>query len=229
MSDAEEWKRDRFHPDFRLGSLTTITHCFDFICPWSWVGWHHEQRLTQEFGVTFDWRPFELVPPGMDFSPPPPRPADPDAPPQPPGRFDVYAHAEGVPMRSPKPPFVRSHAALLASEFARAQGRFDAFVEAVYRAYWERAEGISNLSVLETLAEGVGIDGAGLTESVRAERFAERIVPFDDPAYAIGIRHIPTFLFGNEEKLAEANYSDLAHATERFLFRAKKLHGGGAK
>ncbi len=218
-------ERNRFSDKFTLGSLTTITLCHDYICPWCWVGFLHARRLNEEYGVTFDWCGFELIPPGMDYTPAPPRPADPNAPPRPPGRFDQFLLDENLEMPSPRPAFVRSHAALLGAEFAQAEGRFDAYNEAVYRAYWERREDISDLTVLEKLAEEAGLPGAALVEAIRSEQQAENIVPFDDEAYALGIRHVPTFLFGAEEKLAEANYSDLAHATERFLFRAKRLKG----
>ncbi len=132
-------------------------------------------------------------------------------------------------MPAPRPAFARSHRALLGAEFARVAGRFDAYNETVYRAYWEEREDISEPAVLERLAARAGLDAAAFSDAVNAERFAENIVPFDDEAYATGIRHVPTFLFGAEEKMAEANYADLAHAAERFLVRAKKFQKGDAK
>ena len=218
-------ERNHESPRFALGSLTTITLAHDYICPWCWVGFLHARRLKEEYGVTFDWRGFELIPPGMDLTPAPPRPADPNAAPRPPGRFDLFLQTEGIEMPSPQPSFVRSHAALLGAEFAQAEGCFDAYNEAVYRAYWERREDISDLAVLGKLALEAGLSDTALIEAVQSERHAENVVPFDDPAYALGIRHVPTFLFGAEEKLAEANYNDLAHATERFLFRVQRLKG----
>lgn len=220
-------ERNRHSPRFALGSLTTVTLAHDYLCPWCWVGFLHARRLADDFGLAFDWRGFELIPPGMDFSPAPPRPAEPNAPPRAPGRFDQFLVEEGIEMRSPRPAFARSHRALLGAEFARVEGRFDAYNEAVYRAYWEERQDISEPAVLERLAAGAGLDPAAFSASVNAERFAENIVPFDDEAYAMGIRHVPTFLFGAEEKMAEANYADLAHAAERFLVRAKKFQKGG--
>lgn len=210
---------------FQLGTLTHVVLIHDYICPWCWVGFLHARRLADEFGLTFDWRGFELIPPGMDFSPPPPRPAEPEVPPRPPGRFDQFLVDEGIEMPAPRPAFTRSHRALLGAEFARAENKFDAYNEAVYHAYWEERQDISEPAVLERLAADAGLDTAAFSASVNAERFAENIVPFDDEAYAMGIRHVPTFLFGAEEKMAEANYADLAHAAERFLVRAEKFKG----
>lgn len=218
-------ERNYKSPKFTLGSLTTITLFHDYICPWCWVGFHQARRLTGEFGLAFDWRGAELIPPGMAYTPaaPSPKSAAPAAPPRPKGRFDRFLDEEGIVLPAPRPAFVRSHAALLGAEFARDAGHFDAFNEAVYRGFWEHHEDISDLAVLERLASAVGLDGAALAASVRAERFAETIVPFDEDAYARGIRHVPTFLFGAEEYLAEAHYADLAHAAERFLARAKRF------
>jgi predicted DsbA family dithiol-disulfide isomerase len=217
--------RDWQHPDFALGSLTTILLAHDYICPWCYVGFLQSRRLTAEFAVTFDWRGAELVPPSMEWHPAPPKPADPNAPPKPPSRFDLFAESEGIEMPSPRPAFVRSHLALLGAEYAlcEAPESFDAYNEAVYRGYWENRDDISDLAVLTRYAEAAGMNVAAFVESVQSERHAENIIPFDDVAYGVGIRHVPTFLFNAEEKLAEAAYSDLARATERFLIRAAKF------
>jgi predicted DsbA family dithiol-disulfide isomerase len=222
-------ERNYKSPKFVLGSLTTITIFSDYICPWCWVGWRHARRLTKKYGVTFDWRGAELVPPSMEFKSAPPKPVDPSAPPPTPSRFDLFLRSERIPLRSPRPPFVRSHAALLGAEFAQNEGpeAFDAYNEGVFRAYWERHEDISDRAVLSALAEQAGLSGDGLVESVRAERYAENVVPFDEEAYTIGVRHVPMFLFGGEELLSEANYTDLAHATERFLYRLDRLRKAG--
>ncbi len=223
------------HPDernyksekFVLGSLTSITLYHDYLCPWCWIGFLQSQRLQSEFGLTFDWRGAELMPASIPRTPAPPKTEDPDAPPAPPApksRFDLFVESEGFVMPTPRPPFVRTHNALLGAEWARAEGAaaFDLYNEAVYRAYWEQSEDISNPEVLEALAKNVGLNGGTLVDSIRADRYTESIVPFDHDAYATGIRHVPTFIFGAEELLAEANYTDLAHAAERFLFRLER-------
>ncbi|MES2465584.1 MAG: DsbA family protein [Armatimonadota bacterium] len=222
-SDERNYKSDHF----TLGSLTSITLYHDFLCPWCWVGFLQAKRLAAEYRLAFDWRGAELMPANLPHTPAPPKPVDPGAPPPPPAaksRFDLFVESEGFVMPTPRPPFVRTHNALLGAEWARAEGpeAFDAYNEAVYRAYWEQGLDISDPEVLRSLADSHGLNGAALTESIRAERYAENILPFDDDAYATGIRHVPTFIFGAEEFLAEANYTDLAHAAERFLFRLER-------
>ncbi|MBC8104061.1 MAG: DsbA family protein [Cytophagales bacterium] len=213
--------------NFVLGSLTTVTLYHDYICPWCWIGFIHAQRLQAQYDLRFDWRGAELIPPGMPYEAAPPKPANLNAPPASPapkGRFDLFVQTEGLVMPEPRPKFVRTHSALLGAEWAWHQGGdvFDRYNAAVYRAYWEQQKDIGEVAVLVKLAEEEGIDAEAMTRSIREERYNDNIVPFDDAAYATGIRHVPTFLFGAEESLAEANYSDLTHAAERFLFRRER-------
>lgn len=223
--DPEErnYRSDRF----TLGSLTSVTLYHDFLCPWCWVGFLQSRRLLSDYGLTFDWRGAELMPASIPHTPAPPKPVDPNAPPPPPApknRFDLFVESEGIVMPSPRPSFVRTHNPLLGCEWARVEGpeAFDIYNEAVYRAFWEQRQDISDLEILESLAKAGGLNGTALVESIRAERYAENIVPFDDDAYVTGIRHVPTFIFGAEEFLAEANYADLSHAAERFQFRLER-------
>ncbi len=223
--------RNRNSDKFELGSLTNVVVAHDFLCPWCYVGWFHAKRLTQEFGLTLDWRGFELMPPEMEYTPSPPKPVDPDAPPAPPpapSRFELFAVAEGITMPTPRPPFTRTHNALLGAEWARSLGdpaAFDTYNDAVYKAFWEQCADIADVDVLAALADGAGLSGAACADSVRAKRWEENITPYDDEAYRVGIRHVPSFIFNGEELLAEAPYADLARAAERFLIRAEKFTG----
>jgi predicted DsbA family dithiol-disulfide isomerase len=195
----------------------------DYLCPWCYVGWKQAKQLIAAYGVTLDWVGCELYPPSLPWSTPPPPSATPaPTPPPGPSRFDLFCGVEGIPLPEPRPGRLRTHNALLGAEYAKSIGQFDAFNDAVYVAYWERRENIEDVAVLQALAESVGIDPAALAQSIAEERFNENIVAFDDQAYALGIRHVPTFLFGSEELLAEAHYVELAYATERFLIRKPK-------
>jgi predicted DsbA family dithiol-disulfide isomerase len=216
-------ERSRYSSEFTLGSLTTITICADYVCPWCYPAVFQAKKLTEQFGVSFDWRGFELYPPGMVVAP---RAAvDPNAPPS---RFDRFMEVEGISNPTPRPPFKRSHLALLGAEWALMDvgpEAFTAYNEAVYRAYWDEHRDISKLNILAGIAESVGLDGAALWASVIAKRYESHIVPYDEESYSLEIRNVPTFIFGTTERLSEANYTDLARATERFLLRSAKYAG----
>jgi predicted DsbA family dithiol-disulfide isomerase len=208
-----------------LGALTSITIWHDFLCPWCYVALIQAEKLKAEFGVTIDWRGAELFPPALNFKPGPPKPVDPNAPPVPKTRFDLFCDAEGIEMPTPRPHFANMHSALLASEYATIEHgaeKADEFIAALYRAYWERQQDLGDHAVLSQVAESVGLPSDPLLESVASGKYEANILGFDDDAYAAGIRHVPTFVFGGEERLAEAPYTSLAHATERFLIRLEK-------
>lgn len=207
-----------------LGALTTITLWHDFLCPWCYVGLIQAEKLIAQYGVSLDWRGAELFPPALAFTPSPPKPADPNAPPS---HFDIFVENEGIAM-PPRPGYLPMHNALLAAEYVTVTHGADAaqtFIAALYGAHWEKHEDISRLETLKQYAEVQGLNAAPMLESVAKDGFAAHILDFDDEAYAAGIRHVPTFVFGAEERLAEAPYTDLARATERFLVRVEKRKG----
>lgn len=219
-------ERSRYSSDFNMGTLTTIVVAHDYVCPWCYVALFQTKKLTEQFGVTFDWRGFELYPPGMEV--PGKSVVDPNAPPPPPSRFDRFLEMEELTIPSPRPTFRRSHNALMGAEWALLDVGPEAaeeYNEAVYRAYWQEHKDISKPEVLAAIVERIGLDGAALKASLVARRYESHIVPYDDESYSIGIRHVPTFIFGTSERLAEANYTDLARATERFLLRSAKFVG----
>ena len=198
----------------------------DYLCPWCWVGFFHAERLAAELGVVFDWRGAELYPPELE----PERPSKPGPLPlrnsnRTKTRFDLFCESEQILVPEPRPGFVRTHRALLGAEFVKASTNYAtelAWHEAIYRAYWERCEDIESWEVLAEIGKQLGLDAEALLAAIDAEQGVENILAFDDGAYAKGIRHVPTFIFGTEELLAEAHYIELAYATQRFLVRKPK-------
>jgi predicted DsbA family dithiol-disulfide isomerase len=201
----------------------TIALYHDYLCPWCWVGLFQAQKLSAEFGVTFEWVGAELFPPELN----PERASNPGSytvTTEKKTRFDLFCDAEGIVMSDQRPGFVRTHNALLGAEWAKTQGLevFDTYNEAVYRAFWEKFENIEDVNVLKEIATNAGLNAAEMETSIASGEFEAHILKFDDDAYNAGIRHVPTFVFGAEEQLAEAHYADLARATERFLLRKPK-------
>ena len=93
---------------------------------------------------------------------------------------------------------------------------FDRYNEAIYRAFWERSEDISDPDVLGAIAHNAGLDKADFLNDVRARKYDAKIVRFDQDAYADDITHVPTFRFRGE-RCAEAPYATIREMAERFL------------
>ena len=113
---------------------------------------------------------------------------------------------------------VRTHNALEGAAYAQDKepALFDAYNEAVYRAFWECSEDISDLAFLGRLAEGAGLDKSAFMEAVSSKAYYDAIVRFDDDAYAADITHVPTFKFRGE-RCAEAPYTTIKELAERYL------------
>lgn len=197
----------------------------DYLCPWCWVGFLQAEALEREFNIAFEWIGAELYPPELEGPPSNPGPLPTRDPERPKDRFDLFCDQEGVAFPEPRPGFVRTHRALLGAEYARSISTETerAWHAAVYKAYWLECADIENLQVLRRIGQDIGLDPDALEESIATERHAEEILGFDNPAYAAGIRNVPTFVFGANEQLAEANLDDLRRATERFLIRKARL------
>lgn len=200
-----------------MSQVLTIAH--DFTCPWCWIALHQARQLQKEFGVSIDWRGYELWPEELGWpEPSAPKPEQLNRP-KTPTRIELAYAAQGMaPPTAERPKRMRIHNALEAAEYAREEGKQDAFVEAIYRALYERGERVGDMEALERLAEGVLSDVPQMVRAVEERRFADRIVLFDDPAYAAGVYYVPTFFIG-EERLAEQPFVALRAA----MLRERKL------
>jgi len=194
----------------------TIAH--DYLCPWCWVGFVQAKKLREDFPqIRQVWRGYELLP--EELGPLPnfkPQPKDPNAPLS---RFDLFSEAEGALVPEGRTlGVVRTHYALEGAAYAQDKEpeRFDDYNEAVYRAFWERSEDISDLEVLGSLAEGAGLDKAAFLAAVSAKAYYQEIVRFDDDAYAADVTHVPTFIFRGE-RCAEAPYETIQDLARRYL------------
>jgi len=167
----------------------------DFVCPWCYAASLSLNQLAETEDVSIRWRAYELRPAGS----PPMDPAyrehiETNSRP----RFNAMMKAQfGLEIR--EGPFgIDSRLALIADKYAEAQGN-RGFNEAVKRAYWLEGQDISQLSVLRSIAEGVGLDGAAF-EAVVGDPAAR--APYDvqvtedvRTAAAYGLQGVPAIVF----------------------------------
>ena len=194
----------------------TIPVAHDYICPWCWVGFFQAQKLRQEFGVNIDWIGYELLPKEMEYDTGPPKVEPANKPPTL-SRFGLLMAAEGMVLPPvPKPPKVRSYNAHQATEYAKTEGVQDAFVEAVYRAFWEEGRDINSIDVLGEIAFGIVENIAAMRTAIESDQFDDKVVDFDEGAHAEGVYNVPTFFVG-EKRLAEQPYGVIRKAMVEFM------------
>jgi hypothetical protein len=195
----------------------TIPVAHDFICPWCWAGLLQARRLQADFGVEIDWRGYELFPAGLYWPDYPPAPERPHNRPETPSRLEFLLAADGITMPDVvRPKKMRTYNAHQAAEYAKTEGVGDAFIERLYRGFWENGLEINKPEVIRFLATGLIRDLDALDEAVRTKKFKKNIVDFDDDAYANDVYNVPTYWIGGE-RLAEQPSSILAAAVKRFI------------
>jgi len=195
----------------------SVTIAHDYLCPWCWVGYFHALRLKEEFPkIEQIWVGYELLPeelgPLPDFKP---RPRDRENP----SRFDLFTDSEEVIIPDGRTVgIIRTHNALEGAEWFKehAPDRFDDYNGAVYRGFWQHSVDISDLTLLTEIARDNGADPDSFRSALEAKQYHDKIVRFDDDAYAADVTHVPTFIFRGE-RCAEAPYSTVQELASRYL------------
>ncbi len=192
----------------------TIPVAHDFICPWCWVGMLQAKQLKEDFGVEIEWLGYELFPDELEWPDHAPAPEPPANKPATLTRFEFLLVADDLEMpKSVRPHKMRTHNAHEALEYAKTEGKGDEFNELLYRAYWEKGRDINRPDILLELAQGVLNDPEEMAKAIAEKRFADKIVGFDDDAYASGVYNVPTFYIG-EARYAEQPYVVLKKAIQ---------------
>jgi 2-hydroxychromene-2-carboxylate isomerase len=102
-----------------------------------------------------------------------------------------------------------SLAADRAATWAKQQDVADRFVLALYRRQFAHGEDVSELEVLASAAQDVGIDGRELLDAIQQPEVKQALRRATDEAWELGVRGVPTIrvdgqLFYGDDKLEEA-------------------------
>lgn len=182
----------------------TLTFWFDVHSPWCYLAAHRIGDLARKHGAELLWRPLHL-----------PRLLDAIGGVKPlqatPARVawfqqDILDHAEmqGLPLRYHPAYPLRNSRALRACLHAADQGKAEAFVIRVLRAYWAEEGDISDLSLLARWAAESGLDGASATAAAQSEDYKLRVDANTQEAIGRGVFGVPTvdtgtkLYFGND-------------------------------
>jgi predicted DsbA family dithiol-disulfide isomerase len=115
----------------------------------------------------------------------------------------VYPLAERLNIRIKLPSLQpRSRRAHEAAHWAKHQGTFSEYNEALFRAFFERGEDISNVDVLSRLASDLGLDSNSLQQALDKDEYLESVLADEREARKLGISGVPAFVANREAALS---------------------------
>ena len=133
-------------------------------------------------------------------------------------RDSVYPLAERLGMTMRLPPIQpRSRRAHEAAKWAQTQDQFDAYNAALFRAFFERGEDISDIEVLGKLARDLGLDDSTLSAALQSKQFEPSVLADEREAAELGVHAVPAFVFN--QRFALTGVQPVA-ALEQMLNRA---------
>ncbi len=97
-----------------------------------------------------------------------------------------------------------SRLALMASEYARDQGRYDSFHENMFRAYFTEGLDIGKTDVIAAVAGKSGLDEKDTLSAVRDGRYASRLNEARKEGELRGLTGIPLFIIENKYQIVGA-------------------------
>ncbi len=180
----------------------------DVICPWCYIGKRRLEKALQslagEVEVRLEWLPFQLNPdmPAGGIARADYRRAKfgsvekgrmLDARVAQEGAGEGIAFAFDRMQRTPNT--VAAHQLI---DLAQKQGKGNAVVDALFRAYFEEAKDIGDEAVLKEIAERAGVIGRA------DEKILEEVKEKEGRVRDLGISGVPTFIFNKESGLSGA-------------------------
>ncbi len=185
----------------------------DVICPWCYIGKRRLEKalesLKGEIDARIEWLPFQLNPDmpaagvvRADYrrakfgSVEKGRALD--------ARVAQEGAGEGIDFAFDRmqrtPNTVAAHQLI---DLAQRQGKGDAVVDALFRAYFEEANDIGDEAILNAIAKRAGV--SGWPEETDREKVMEK----EERVRELGISGVPTFIFNRESGLSGAYPPDL--------------------
>ncbi len=173
---------------------------YDFASTYSYLSAMRIEASASAAGVTVDWRPFLLGPifkaQGWTTSPFNFYPAK--------GRYMIrdikrLSHERGLVFHMPSEFPVNGIKAARLALVGKFEGWIAAFTTAIFRAQFETAADISEDTVLETVADELGLDFARLSALIAKPDIKERLRAQTAHAGRIGIFGAPVFVTPDDE------------------------------
>ncbi|MHB8137114.1 MAG: DsbA family oxidoreductase [Smithellaceae bacterium] len=97
-----------------------------------------------------------------------------------------------------------SRLSLMASEYARDMGKYDAFHDNIFHAYFTESMDIGKPDVITTVAAKSGLDAKEAIAAVNDGRYASRLDEARREGELIGLTGIPLFIINKQYKIVGA-------------------------
>ena len=111
---------------------------------------------------------------------------------------------------------IPSRAALIGAKYAEAQGKGPQYHDAVFRAYWQRANNISEVEVLTEIAQAIGLDRGAFLAALNDEQYDAQVEADVEQAYYYGLTGVPALIFGERYLVSGAQpYEVLRQVVEK--------------
>ncbi len=107
--------------------------------------------------------------------------------------------------------------ALEATEYAKEQGQFFPFHDALYKAYWADGRDLGDLAVIEDVADRCDLNTSDLRQRLASRHYQETVMRDFQEATNMGVRGIPAFLIGKYLFTGARPYQDFQAVVERVL------------
>ncbi len=165
----------------------------DNVCPFCTIGARRLEKLKEEMDFEVEWKPFELHPEvpekGMSMD----------------DYFqgagaelvkNVLDYGKDVDIEINTRSLYNSRNSLKVNEFARQEGKFDAFHQAIFKAYMVDDKNIGDLDKLLDIAEEAGLDREKTKEFIKSKEAEELVTKSKNEALRLGINSVPSFIIG---------------------------------
>ena len=117
---------------------------------------------------------------------------------------------------NPGPMGIHSRAALIGAKYAEAQAKGTAYHDAVFRAYWQRANNIDDVDVLAEIAQRIGLERGGFLAALQNEEYEAQVEADIEQADYYGLNGVPALVFENKYLVSGAQpYEALRQVVEK--------------
>ncbi len=211
-------------------ALVPVSVYSDYTCPWCYIGSRRLDRLKEKLSgrVTLDveWKPFEIHPevpregmPVEELGYPEEQWKAMQA------RLREQAADEGLEIGN-RPKVSNTHEALAAAAYAQdvEPDRFQAFHDALFRAYFGDGRDLGDREVLREIAGASGLDVSALSRALEEGRYDPVLQETTAEARRLGITGTPTYVFG--ERYGAVGAQPVAYL-ERTVERVLEERDGG--